>query len=154
VNFIRTVKSLFNTNQANNTLSELEKKELNQAIVELMLEMIRADFIELYSEKTLLSQLIEEVLGVDVVEIERYIERAELRTDFSLSLQTQTNVINNYMGRDEKNNLLVKLWDLANADNELHVLEENLIYKVGHLLGFNKSHIDKICNIVSKQKLK
>ncbi|MCF6300375.1 MAG: TerB family tellurite resistance protein [Proteobacteria bacterium] len=149
MNFIRTVKSLFNTNQVNDTLSELEKKELNQAIVELMLEMVRADFIELYSEKTLLSQLIEEVLGVDVVEIKRYIERAELRTDFSLSLQTQTNVINNYMGRDEKSNLLVKLWDLANADNELHLLEENLIYKVGHLLGFNKSHIDKICNIAS-----
>lgn len=151
MNFIRTVKLLFNTNQVNDTLSELEKKELNQAIVELMLEMVRADFIELYSEKTLLSQLIEEVLDVDVVEIKRYIEKAELRTDFSLSLQTQTNVINNYMGRDEKNNLLVKLWDLANADNELHKLEENLIYKVGQLLGFNKSHIDKICNISIKE---
>lgn len=126
------------------SLENSEKKELNQAIIELMVEMMRADFVELQAEKALLSDFIQKTLIVDNDEAVRIIERAEMRSDFSLSLKSQTTIINNYMPKSEKKRLIANLWQLAGADNEVHLLEKNLLYKVASELGFDKNLVDKI----------
>lgn len=126
------------------SLENSEKKELNQAIIELMVEMMRADFVELQAEKALLSDFIQKTLTVDNDEAVRIIERAEMRSDFSLSLKSQTTIINNYMPKSEKKRLIANLWQLAGADNEVHLLEKNLLYKVASELGFDKNLVDKI----------
>ena len=37
------------------------------------------------------------------------------------------------------------LWALAVADNEVHLLEKNLFFKAGQLLGIKKAQLDEIC---------
>ena len=55
MNFLNSIKSLLSSNQGKSELSVDESKELNHAIVELMLEMVRADFVELHAEKQALA---------------------------------------------------------------------------------------------------
>lgn len=145
MNLFNTIKSLLQLNPSAKQLSATEQRELNQAIVELMLEMVRADFVELYSEKTVLAGYLSEKLGLNKEDIDDYIEKAEMRTDFSISLESQTNVINNYLDNEQKTDLLKHLWALAVADNEVHLLEQNLFYKAGQLMAIKKSQLDLIC---------
>ncbi|WP_223789719.1 TerB family tellurite resistance protein [Marinicella meishanensis] len=139
------LKALLKTGESNQSLNEAEQKELNHAIVELMLEMVKADFVELYAEKTALSDYLSKELNLSKEDVTRYIEEAELRTDFSISLETQTNVINNYLGISQKLELMQHMWALAVADNEVHLLEHHLFYKAGQLLGIKKTQLDEIC---------
>ena len=141
---LNAIKDLFIIDSVPSQLKKSEKKELNQAIVELMVEMVRADFVELQAEKALLSQVIQDTLEVDADRAGEIIERAELRNDYSLSLKNQTAVINNYMPKAEKKKLIANLWQLADADNEIHLLEKNLLYEVASQLGFEKNLVDKI----------
>lgn len=145
MNLFGAVKALLKIGQPNSPLNQAEQKELNHAIVELMLEMVKADFVELYAEKTALADYLSSELGLSKQDVARYIEEAELRTDFSISLETQTNVINNYLGIAQKLELMQHMWALAVADNEVHLLEHHLFYKAGQLLGIKKPQLDEIC---------
>ncbi|MCX7552946.1 TerB family tellurite resistance protein [Marinicella sp. S1101] len=145
MNLLSSIKSLLKLNPTEKQLSDTEQRELNQAIVELMIEMVKADFVELYAEKTVLAHYLSQKLGLSKQDINDYIEAAEMRTDFSISLETQTNVINNYLGTEQKQELLRHLWSLAIADNEVHLLEKNLFYKAGQLMGVKKAQLDSIC---------
>ncbi len=144
MNFLQSLKSALKVRQTEKPLTSSEKNELNHAIVELMLEMVRADFVELHTEKKALIALLSETLALTSEEVIDYIEKAEIRADFSLSIKSQTNVINNYLGKAEKAELLCQMWQLAYADDELHLLESNLIEQVGQLMGFNQQELKSL----------
>ena len=148
MNLFSSIKSLWQSGQSNQSLNQAEQQELNHAIVELMLEMVRADFVELYAEKTALSAYLSDKLGLSKQDVAQYIEVAEMRTDFSISLESQTNVINNYLGAVQKLDLMQHMWALAVADKEVHLLEKHLFYKAGQLLGIKKPQLDEICQSV------
>jgi len=141
------IKSLLSINSVQRVLDADEEKELNHAIVELMLEMVKADFVELHAEKKALSYYLSKTLGLQKNKADQYIEDAELRINFSISLESQTNVINNYLNKEQKVELMNHLWRLAIADNQVHLLEENLFYKAGQLLGIKKNQLDEICQL-------
>lgn len=134
-----------NINLGEKVLNADESKELNHAIVELMLEMVKADFVELHAEKQALGIYLSQSLHLPKDEVANYIEAAEDRINFSISLESQTNVINNYLAKEQKIELMNHLWQLAIADNQIHLLEENLFYKAGALLGIKKSLLVAIC---------
>ncbi len=145
MNLFSSIKSLLKLNPSDRQLSDEEQSELNHAIVELMMEMVRADFVELYAEKTALTEYLSLKLGFSEQDVKQYIEAAEIRAEFSISLESQTNVINNYLGHIQKVDLMRHLWALAVADNEVHLLEHNLFYKAGGLLGLKKVQLEEIC---------
>jgi len=145
MNLFGAIKALLKIGQPQKQLNDAEQKELNHAVVELMLEMVKADFVELYAEKTALAEYLSTELNLSKADVARYIEVAELRTDFSISLESQTNVINNYLGVTQKLELMQHMWALAVADNEVHLLEHHLFYKAGQLLGIKKPQLDEIC---------
>ncbi len=145
MNLLSSIKSIWPSKPAEKHLTTDEQTELNNAMVELMVEMVKADFVELYAEKTALSDYLSGQLGFSKQDVARYVEAAELRTDFSISLESQTNVINNYLGSVQKVELMQHLWALAVADNEVHLLEKNLFFKAGQLLGIKKAQLDEIC---------
>ena len=145
MNLFNSIKSLLKLNHENKTLNTDETKELNQAIVELMLEMVKADFVELHAEKQALAVYLSQSLELPHEQMDQYIDEAEERINFSISLESQTNVINNYLSKEQKIELMKHLWQLAIADNQVHLLEENLFYKAGELLKINKSQLEYIC---------
>ncbi|MCB1582671.1 MAG: TerB family tellurite resistance protein [Xanthomonadales bacterium] len=145
MNLFNSLKAILQTDQKPMVLNAEESKELNQAIVELMLEMVKADFVELHAEKKVLSSYLSHSLNLPLEKANQYIEEAEVRINFSISLESQTNVINNYLNKLQKIKLMEQLWKLAIADNQVHLLEEHLFYKAGDLLGIKKAALEQIC---------
>ena len=154
MNLFSSIKSLLKLGPSERQLSDQEQSELNHAIVELMMEMVRADFVELYAEKTALTEYISLKLGLSEQDVTQYVEAAEVRAEFSISLESQTNVINNYLGQKQKIDLMQHLWALALADNEVHLLEQNLFFKAGELLGLKRPQLDDICQAADTEAIK
>lgn len=154
MNLFSSIKSLLKLTPSARQLNQHEQSELNHAIVELMMEMVRADFVELYAEKTALTEYISFKLGLSEQDVTKYIEAAEVRAEFSISLESQTNVINNYLGHVQKLDLMRNLWALAMADNEVHMLEQNLFFKAGELLGLKKPQLNAICQAAETEAIK
>ena len=127
-------------------LTSQELEQLQLAISTLMIEMIRADFIELQKEKKIMHEVIMASMDLSGSQADALIENAEIHSDFTLSLQSHTAVINNFLSYEEKQTLLKNLWVLANIDNELHQLESNMLDEVAKLLGFNSAQLNQICN--------
>lgn len=125
-------------------LTSQEAQQLQLAIATLMIEMIRADFIELQKEKNVTQQVLAASMDLKPHQIDSLIKKAETQSDFTLSIESHTSVINNFLSNDEKSQLLQNLWAVANIDSDLHQLELNMINKVASQLGFNQSQLNNI----------
>ena len=86
-------------------------------------------------------------MDLSATEADILIENAEVHSDFTISLQSHTAVINNFLSYDEKQTFIKNLWILANIDNELHELEFNMLKEVAALMGFNSSQLNQICEL-------
>lgn len=128
-------------------LTSQESEQLQLAISTLMIEMIRADFVELQKEKNIMHEVITASMDLSDADADLLIENAEVHSDFTISLQSHTAVINNFLSVDEKQTFIKNLWILANIDNELHKLEFNLLNEVAAHLGFSKAQLNQICEI-------
>ncbi|HHL31511.1 MAG TPA: TerB family tellurite resistance protein [Oceanospirillales bacterium] len=143
--FLASIKKLMRLSVISKELSKQESEQLQLAISTLMIEMIRADFIELQKEKKIMHDVLTASMDLSEKEADLLIENAEINSDFTISLQSHTAVINNYLSPNEKQTLLKNLWILANIDDELHKLEFNMLNEVATLLGFNAAQLKQIC---------
>ncbi len=125
-------------------LTSQETEQLQLAISTLMIEMIRADFIELQKERNIMHDVITATMDLSDIEADELIKNAEIHSDFTISLQAHTAVINNFLSIDQKQNFMKNLWVLANIDNELHQLESYMLNEVGTHLGFSKAQLKHI----------
>ncbi len=125
-------------------LTSQETEQLHLAITTLMIEMIRADFIELQKEKNIMFEVITATMDLSDKAANELIKNAEINSDFTISLQAHTAVINNYLSIEQKQTLMKNLWILANIDNELHQLESNMLNEVASHLGFSKAQLKHI----------
>ncbi|MBL4660400.1 MAG: TerB family tellurite resistance protein [Alcanivoracaceae bacterium] len=142
-----SIKKLMRLSVISKELTSQESEQLQLAISTLMIEMIRADFIELQKEKKIMHEVITASMDLSDDEADLLIENAEINSDFTISLQAHTAVINNFLSVQEKQTLIKNLWVLANIDNELHKLEFNMLNEVATHLGFSKTQLKQICHL-------
>jgi uncharacterized tellurite resistance protein B-like protein len=147
MNILTAIKKLMRLSVISKELTSQESEQLKLAISILMIEMIRADFIELQKEKKIMHEVIMATMDLSATEADKLIETAEVHSDFTISLQSHTAVINNFLSQDEKKTLIKNLWILANIDDELHKLEFNMLNKVAKHLGFNSTQLKQICEL-------
>ena len=146
MSILTSIKKLMRLSVISKKLTSQESEQLHLAISTLMIEMIRADFIELQKEKKIMHKVITASMDLSDDEADSLIENAEINSDFTLSLQSHTTVINNFLSTTEKQTIIKNLWVLANIDDELHKLEFNMLNEVASLLGFNATQLNQICN--------
>mgnify|MGYP000483215932 CR=1 FL=1 len=149
MNILTSIKKLMRLSVISKELTSQESEHLQLAISTLMIEMIRADFVELQKEKKIMHEVITASMDLTDLEADKLIENAEINSDFTISLQSHTSVINNFLSTDEKQTLIKNLWILANIDDELHKLEFNMINDVAKHLGFSQSQLNQICEITN-----
>lgn len=147
MSILTSIKKLMRLSVISKELTSHESEQLQLAISTLMIEMIRADFIELQKEKKIMHEVITASMDLSDVEADKLIENAEINSDFTLSLQSHTSVINNFLSTNEKQTFIKNLWVLANIDDELHKLEFNMLNDVAKHLGFSRSQLNQICEI-------
>jgi len=144
MNILTAVKKLMRLSVISKELTSQESEQLQLAISTLMIEMMRADFIELQKEKKIMHEVLSASMDLSASETDKLIENAEVHSDFTLSLQSHTAVINNFLSFEEKQILMTNLWILANIDDELHALESNMLSEVSELLGFTSSQLEQL----------
>jgi len=145
MNILAAIKKLMRLSVISKELTSQELEQLQLAISTLMIEMIRADFIELQKEKKIMHEVLSASMDLSPKETDKLIENAEVHSDYTISLQSHTAVINNFLSTAEKQMLIKNLWILANIDDELHTLEFNMLSEVANLLGFNSAQQKQIC---------
>ncbi len=146
VNFLNSIKSIFVPKSSKMTLSSDQKDQLNQAIICLLTEMVKADYVELTIEKMVLNTHLTEQLSLSRAKANQYLAQANITSEVSVSLRPQTEVINEFLSTEDKHSLLVQLWQIAEADGEIHLLETHTFYQAGEQMGFNKTQLDRICH--------
>ncbi|MCF6288434.1 MAG: TerB family tellurite resistance protein [Proteobacteria bacterium] len=146
MSILSAIKKLMRLSDISKELTSQELLQLQLAISTLMMEMIRADFIELQKEKKIMRKVL--IASMDLTEdaADRLIENAIIQSDFTISLQAHTSVINNFLSLAEKQQFIKNLWVLATIDDELHKLEMNMLTQVGKQLGFSDTQISQICD--------
>ena len=142
--FLNAIKKLMRLSFISQELTSQELEQLHLAVATLMIEMIRADFVELQKEKNIMQHVLSASMDLESNEIEDLILKAETQSDFTLSLESHTSVINNFLSQDGKVKLIKNLWTLANIDLDLHQLEINMLNKVAQHLGFNQTQLKTI----------
>ena len=142
--FLNAIKKLMRLSFISQELTSQELEQLHLAVATLMIEMIRADFVELQKEKNIMQQVLSASMELESNDIEDLILKAETQSDFTLSLESHTSVINNFLSQDGKIKLIKNLWTLANIDLDLHQLEINMLNKVAQHLGFNQTQLKAI----------
>ncbi|MEZ5496536.1 MAG: TerB family tellurite resistance protein [Gammaproteobacteria bacterium] len=145
MSILASIKKLMRLSFISKELTSQESEQLQLAISALMIEMIRADFIELQKERQIMHDVLTASMDLTESQTEKLIENAETHSDYTISLQLHTSVINNFLNRSEKKTFIKNLWIMANIDDELHDLEMNLLSEVAGLLGFNQIQLKQLC---------
>jgi uncharacterized tellurite resistance protein B-like protein len=129
---IQVLKALFE--RPDGESEESDQRNLRLAAAALLVETVRADFIEDAAELTKLAQLLTTSLNLEQDEVYKLIVAAQARVEKATSLYEFTQVINDHCSAEQKLQLISAMWAVAYADGDLDKYEEHLIRQVADLL--------------------
>jgi len=112
---------------------------LRVATAVLLVEVARADFIIVPSEKLRLRELLEQQFSLSVQELDALLEEAEADADRMVSIQHVTRLLNVHYDHAMKRRVVEMMWQLVYADGEKDHYEEHLIRQVADLLYVSHS---------------
>ncbi len=114
-----------------------QQHEPSLAIAVLMIELMRMDGHEHERELARLLSLLQQRLGLDDVNLRKLVERARQEASMALDIQQFTRAIVAEFDTEERIGMLADLWRLALADQHLDPREEQLLRRIGELLGLS-----------------
>ena len=112
---------------------------LRVATAVLLVEVARADFIIVPSEKLRLRELLEQQFHLSRQELDALLEEAEADADRMVSIQHVTRLLNEHYDHAMKRRVVEMMWQLVYADGEKDHYEEHLIRQVADLLYVSHS---------------
>lgn len=112
---------------------------LRVATAVLLVEVARADFIIVPSEKFRLRELLEQQFHLSTQELDALLEEAEADADRMVSIQHVTRLLNEHYDHAMKRRVVEMMWQLVYADGEKDHYEEHLIRQVADLLYVSHS---------------
>ena len=113
---------------------EVEDRALELACAALMFEVARADFSVETTEQDAVTSLLTAQFNLGTDEVSTITEAAVEQADAATCLFEFTRTLNELASAEQERNLLVMMWRVAMADNELSRYEEHVIRKVADLL--------------------
>lgn len=128
---------------------DIKEKNLDFEILELLIEIARIDGHLTIDETALIRSFIIKSSVLDVDLIQNYIENTQENT----SLSKNINLIKKYLTKDEILEIIFELFQLSFIDDEIHIEEERLIYKIADLLQLKRQEITQIKNRVLSRTL-
>ena len=123
---------------------DIKEKNLDFEILELLIEIARIDGHLTLDETALIRSFIIKSSVLDVDLIQNYIENTQENT----SLSKNINLIKKHLTKEEILEIIFELFQLSFIDNEIHIEEERLIYKIADLLQVKRQEITLIKNRV------
>jgi len=133
----------------NSNEDDIKEKNLDFEILELLIEIARIDGHLTIDETALIRSFIIKSPVLDADLIENYIENTQENT----SLSKNINLIKKYLTKEEILEIIFELFQLSFIDDEIHIEEERLIYKIADLLQIKRQEITQIKNRVLNRTL-
>lgn len=125
---------------------EEKAHQLKLAAASMLLEVVFADETLAAEERTLLPKLLTETLSMSVQDANDLIEEAKKVQGNATSLFEFTNTINTEFSLDQKQQLLLAMWQLAYADGQLSQYEDQIIRRTADLLYLKHSELIQMRN--------
>jgi len=125
----------------NRQLEDCEDIESKIAISLLMAHLIPADGKVLECETDRLAKLVARRFGVEQFVVRQFMDLTELNRRHSVTIEDLTAEIKSRNSEKKLQCLVRDLWDIALVDDELHSLEETLIYHVADKLGLKRRDV-------------
>jgi uncharacterized tellurite resistance protein B-like protein len=126
-----------------------EQKQL--AVAALLVEVAMADNVFDTSEMASLQIHLQQKFALAETQIHELIELAREESAEATSLHQFTQLVHQYCNESEKFELLVSMWEIAFADQELNKYEEYIIRKVADLIYVSQSEFIR-AKTVAKNK--
>mgnify|MGYP001284339582 FL=1 len=144
------IKDFFLTNKKvlEPTLN-VEKVNLDLEILELLIEIARIDGKLTLDEIALIKSFIIKSPILDANLIQDYIKN----TAEKISLSENINLINSNLTKEEILEIIFELFQLSFIDEDIHLEEERLIYKIADLLRVKRNEITMIKNRVLERSI-
>ncbi|MCG9966396.1 TerB family tellurite resistance protein [Shewanella xiamenensis] len=125
---------------------EEKAHQLKLAAASMLLEVVFADETLAAEERTLLPKLLTETLSMSVQDANDLIEEAKKVQGNATSLFEFTNTINAEFSLEQKQQLLLAMWQLAYADGQLSQYEDQIIRRTADLLYLKHSELIQMRN--------
>jgi len=133
----------------NSNGDDIKEKNLDFEILELLIEIARIDGHLTIDETALIRSFIIKSPILDADLIQNSIENTQENT----SLSKNINLIKKYLTKEEILEIIFELFQLSFVDDEIHIEEERLIYKIADLLQIKRQEITQIKNRVLNRTL-
>lgn len=143
------IKNTFGLPAEDSNPEQLDQK-LKVATTVLFLEMAYIDFNLSAEEEEQISKTLVDLFGLESSEVEDLIEIAREERDKNVDIWTFASLIKTNFSRQQKLELLEKLWLLIFTDGKMDKYEDRLIHKISTLLGLE--HGEMIAAKIKVQK--
>jgi len=125
---------------------EVKAHQLKLAAASMLLEVVYADETLAAEERALLPKLLTETLSMSAQDANDLIEEAKKTQGNATSLFEFTNTINAEFSLEQKQQLLLAMWQLAYADGQLSQYEDQIIRRTADLLYLKHSELIQMRN--------
>lgn len=132
---LKSLKALFDTvSVQSRTIPGFERRQLQVAVAQLLLEAGRADYENSGDELTVATTTLAELFGLDVRESVALLEQSREKAKQLTSLHAPLAVVKREFSMENRILLIEHLWRIAFADGQLHFYEDHYVRKIAHLL--------------------
>ncbi|MDF0533373.1 TerB family tellurite resistance protein [Shewanella yunxiaonensis] len=119
---------------------------INLAAACMLLEVVYADEKLDGAEARLLPEVLEQNLGISATDCSTLLEEAKRNRNNATSLFQFTSIINENFSLEQKQQLVLSMWQLAYADGELCRYEDQIIRRSADLLYLKHSELIQLRN--------
>lgn len=131
------------------TTLSLSQKQL--AVAALLIEVAMADHVFDEHEMQSLQLHLRKKFAIEASQLNELIDLAREETSEATSLHQFTSLIHQHCNPQEKFELLISMWELAFADNDLNKYEEYVIRKVADLIYVSHSDFVRAKSIAKER---
>lgn len=130
------------------TPAETAEQRIRHATAVLLVEIARADHERQQVEHGVMLGLLATQFGIDSVEAEALLSRAEAAAEKSVSLHEFTRLLHDELDYAEKERVIEMLWRIALADRVLDKYEDYMVGKIADLLYIARGDVIRLRNRV------
>ncbi|MGI2261126.1 TerB family tellurite resistance protein [Shewanella sp. GXUN23E] len=125
---------------------EEKQRHLDLAAASMLLEVVYADDVLSAEEDNLLPKVMQQTLGLTEQDASELIAEARGHQQQATSLYEFTNEINDAFTLEQKQKLVLAMWQLAYADGKLCQYEDQIIRRMSDLLYLKHSELIQLRN--------
>ena len=133
--FERFMEFLENIGGGAKPASALDANDPRVAAAALMFAVMDADGVRLDAEKAVLSQSLAAYFGDSGEALQEVLSAGEAAESGSVDYYQFSSVLMRELDAERRLQLVEAIWHVVYADNELHELEDNLVWRICELLG-------------------